>query len=110
MVRGSPFRNELLPDENYRYIWERVDRKMNNVEACKFMVGVLYLAATQNCQNELAAVVIALIKSNRKLKLNELQDRFTKNKLEIPVYNVSQHTLNSYNSFIPNYQESQNGK
>ncbi len=105
--RGSMFRDDLLPDDNYRYIWERIDRKMNSNDACKFMVGLLHLAATQDCQNELAEEVIALLKSNRKLKLSELQDRFTKNKLEIPVCSVSQHSLSSYNSFIPNFQKVQ---
>ena len=56
--RGSPLRNDLLPNDQYRFIWEYVDRKMKGQDACKFIVGLLYLAAKQNCQDELAQTLL----------------------------------------------------
>jgi hypothetical protein len=102
--RGSVLRDDILPDDKYRFIWEHVDRTMENSSACKFIVGLLYLAATEDCQDELADKVIGLIKENKALNLRQLQDAFMQKRSQIPSVAVSQHTLNSYNDFIPNHQ------
>jgi hypothetical protein len=105
--RGYRLRNELLPNEDYHKIWEHVDRTMHPTDACKFIVGLLSLAATQDCLNELAQEVSDLIKNESQLKLSELQDKFNQHKSTIPDLNIPQHTPGSYNQFIPNYQEAQ---
>lgn len=105
--RGSQLRNALLPNDNYRYIWEHVDRTMNDKDACRFIVGLLQLAATRNCEAELSQAVIALIENGQQLKLSELQDRFNKLNSAVPVIHTPQHPIAIYNQFIPNYQEVQ---
>jgi hypothetical protein len=68
--------------------------------AGKFMVGLLYLAATQNCEQALADKVISLIASEKKLSLSALQDLFTPKREGVPTVKVTQHTLGSYNVLI----------
>ncbi len=102
--RSYQLRDALLPDDQYRFIWQHVDKTMNGMDACKFIVGLLHLAAKHDCQNELVDVVIELIKSRKQLKLSELQDRFSLSKVAVPAFNVQQHLLSSYNDLIPNYQ------
>lgn len=99
--RNSCLRNDLLPSDNYRSIWNYVDKKMANRAACKFMVGLLSIAAKEDCVEELGEVVINGINSKRKLCLKELQDRFITQEETIPSINVSQHPLSNYNELIP---------
>jgi len=102
--RGAALRDDILPNDDYRYIWEYVNRTMKDPDACKFIVGLLYIAATYNCQDELSAEVIALIKDAKQLQLREMQDRFIPKKSVVPELTVSQHSLNRYNDNIPNFQ------
>jgi hypothetical protein len=105
--RSSKLRNSILPNEDYRRIWEHVDRNMNSAEASKFIVGVLHLAATHNCESELAITIIDLIDNNQPLKLSVLQNKFNKHKPQLVSVNISQHRLDAYNELIPNYQGTQ---
>jgi transposase len=105
--QGSKLREAILPNENYRRIWNHVNGTMSNKDAGKFIVGVLYLAETQNCESDLAHAIIKLIEAGSPLQLSELQNRFTKSKPSIDAINVPQHTLSSYNEFIPNLQGAQ---
>lgn len=99
--RGYRFRDALFPDDAYRKIWEHVNSTMNNKEACKFIVGILHIAATQNCESELACIVVDLIEQERPLSLFDLQSKFTKYSSKIPIIKTAQHALAGYNSLIP---------
>ena len=105
--RGSKLREAILPNENYRRIYEHAKNTMSYKDADKFIVGALYLAKTQDCENDLAHAIIKLIEAGMLLLLSELQDRFNKNKPVTAATYVSQHNLNSYNEFIPNFQGAQ---
>ncbi len=102
---NSKFRDDLLPNENYIFIWKHVSGGMTRQEACRFMVGLLYLAATQNCESKLGETVVELIQNGKLLKLTDLQNQFNLNKPIMPNITVSQHNLNMYNQFIPNLYE-----
>jgi hypothetical protein len=103
--RNSILRDDLLPNDTYKSIWKHVDKTMDNKTACKFIVGLLYLAAKENCLDELANVVIDLIQGKKKLCLKELQDRFTPKRKATPAIEVKQHPLASYNNLIPKKEE-----
>lgn len=105
--RGAKLRNAILPNEDFRRIWEHVDRTMSNAEASKFIVGALHLAASHNCESEVALAIFDLIEKQEPLKLSVLQNKFNYNKHQAPVVNVSQHNLNTYNEFIPTAQGAQ---
>lgn len=98
--RGSRIRDAILPNENYQRIWEHVYRSMNCKDACKFIVGLLHLAATNNCENDLALDVLGLIEHHKPLNLGELRNKFNQMKNKLPEVNVSQHSLNSYNKLL----------
>ena len=46
--RYSQIRDDLLPTEEYKRIWAYVDEHLPGKTACKFIVGLLYLAAKTN--------------------------------------------------------------
>jgi hypothetical protein len=105
--RGSKIRNDIMPNDDYRRIWEYANCTMNANDADKFIVGLLHLAATYDCQDELAQDVLILIERNQQFKLIELQNKFKKHKQSVPDVHVVQHMLSAYNSFIPSYQVAQ---
>ena len=105
--RGSKLRDAILPNENYRRIYEHAKNTMSYKDADKFIVGVLYLAFTNNCENDLEHAIIAIIDAQKPLRLIELQNRFNKDKSDKVVVAVVEHKLNDYNKLIPNYQAAQ---
>jgi len=100
--RYSRLRDDLLPDANYQNIWLAIDKIMPSQEACRFIVGLLYLAATSDCEKALGEKVIAGLNAGHKLSLSCLQQQFCKelgsshNGIQ-----VKQHPLEKYNKLIP---------
>ena len=103
--RHSKIRDDLLPNSLYHAIWQHVDRVMPDKVACKFIVGLLLLAATEDCEQDLAEHVLEKIYKTTPLHLHKIQDRFSSRKAQVPQVKVSQHLLAKYNTLIPNYKE-----
>jgi hypothetical protein len=108
-LRGWQLRDSLFPNNTYKLIWNYVDKAIGGIDACKYIVGVLHLAAKNNCEEELAQIIVASIKCGKLIKLNELQDKFNTRSTVVPHIAVSQHVLESYNKLIPGYQGANNG-
>lgn len=100
--RHSRLRDDLLPNDDYRRIWQHVDKTMEAKVACRFITGILHLAATRDCEDELAQVILTDITQGRTLSLSALQARFAKDKeaLSFPVVYVVQHALHSYDELL----------
>jgi hypothetical protein len=100
--RYSQLRDELLPNADYRFIWQAIDQRMAPQEACKFIVGLLHLAATCNCEESLGTMVVTALQAGQHLSLEHLQKKFCKNpdhpQLEMQIV---QHSLETYNQLIP---------
>lgn len=99
--RYSQLRQALLPTEDYKAIWTYVDAHMEPRKACKFIVGLLHLAATAECEAALAATVLHHIQHEEPLSLIALQARFKTKELPPPTVMVEQHTLSAYDQLIP---------
>jgi hypothetical protein len=100
--RYSQLRDDLLPSEKYHRIWQYVNNTMAAKVACRFITGVLHLAATHDCEVELAQTILANIELGASLSLSSLQAKFSKNKdkLTQPVVNVVQHALHQYDELL----------
>jgi hypothetical protein len=98
--RYSQIRDDLLPNDRYRMIWQHVDNAMEAKAACRFMVGLLHLAAVHDREEELADRVLTNIRRGQSLTLSQLQSQFDQPPMQIPTVNVMQHTLDQYNDLI----------
>jgi len=99
--RYSRIRNDLLPNQAYKQIWEHVDKNMPSRSSCKFIVGLLHLAAEKDCEEALANEVLAIIAAEKPLILSQLQTKYQYLKESaLPSIDVSQHILASYNNLI----------
>ena len=100
--RYSQLRDDLLPGDDYHRIWQYVDNTMEAKAACRFITGVLYLAATADCEVELAQRILVNIEQGVSLSLSSLQAKFAENKdtPTWPVVNVAQHALHQYDELL----------
>ena len=100
--RHCVLRNDLLPNSEYRVIWKTLDGQLAPKEACKLMVGLLHLAAKQDCEKDLAQRVQALLNTGKTIVLSQLQQEYTKQIVnDAQNIQVIQHNLIDYNSLIP---------
>jgi hypothetical protein len=103
--RYSQLRDSLLPNAMYQQIWSYVNSAMDARVACKFIVGLLYLAATEDCEMRLAEVVLEDIKHHRLFSISHYQTQFKSCNPPLPQVEVTQHTLENYNLFMMSHQE-----
>lgn len=98
--RFSQIKNELLPTPTYHKIWDHIDKKMESRQACKLIVGMLYLAATQDCEQSLGQYVMDKHTKEKAVSLTQLQERFGPEKAVVPQVSISQHALRSYDALV----------
>lgn len=99
--RYSQLRDDLLPSAIYQQIWQAINTTIEAKLACKLMVGLLHLAATEDCEVELGEAVMQKIVKQQPLRLTDFQNQFKKNAAP-PLLTIVQHELKSYDtlSFI----------
>lgn len=98
--RYSQLRDELLPSDTYRYIWEQLDQNLDPRAACKAIVGILSLANKTDRETELGDYIFGKMANNCIPKLHELQKKFNKNKGVIPEIDVLIVSGKDYNIFL----------
>lgn len=100
--RYSQLRDDLLPNQAYQQIWEYVDKNMPRRAACKFIVGLLHLAAKKECEEALSDEVLSLIAAGKPLVLRQLQIKhsYQQEVAALPNIDVEQHVLAGYNLLI----------
>jgi hypothetical protein len=100
--RYSQLRDDLLPGATYRSIWTSIDKMMPAKEACKFMVGLLHLAALHDCETPLGEAVLTTLNEGKTLSLTSLQKQFCKkpDKFSEEVQ-IDHPSLEYYNRLIP---------
>lgn len=102
--RYSQIRDDLLPSETYRLIWERLDRDLDPRAACKAIVGMLSLANRADCEEALGAYILEKISDDRIPALGELQKRFEQKKVTIPEIDVLVVSGQDYNILLSSCQ------
>jgi len=97
--RFLKFREELLPDATWRQLWHWVDQQLPQREACKWMVGVLRIAADHHCQDPLGCELLEQAQQHTLPDLKTLQDRYLDSK-NSPDMTARQHDINEYDSLL----------
>ncbi len=92
--RTGKLRDDLLPSDRYRALWQRVDTQLQPRDACKWMVGVLRLASDHDCEDALITLLEPMMEQTFP-DLKTLQARFLP-QTDTPCIEVKQHTLASF--------------
>ena len=101
--RHLVYRDELMPDDNYRALWCLADQQLDTLQACKWMVGLLKIASTQStpqAEYDFGLNLLTQIQIKGSIPpLRQLQQAYLPNQ-PIPKLVVKQHTLNDYDGLI----------
>lgn len=98
--RFLQFRDELLPTDTYRLLWQHSDRQFDVRDACKWMVGVLRIAMDHDCEERLGSELLATVDNNQPLPtLKALQERYL-GKQPVPSIPARQHDLGGYDHLL----------
>ena len=99
------WRQELLPNDNYRQLWEEMLARLDAYNACRLMVEALYIAAKLDKEQAILTYLQAQLQADT-LSLTALQQHFQiVNSPQIPVMQIQQHSLGQYDQLL-NYVSS----
>ena len=99
--RSSQWRDELLPNEDYRTIWQYVEATMKADDASHYMVRILHLASKADNEMHLGRFITNQLTAGRLPSLFDCQERYGAKPKDIPQVNVMQHQLSQYQSLVP---------
>lgn len=107
--RYSQLRDDLLPSADYKQIWAYVDKELEAHKACRYIVRLLHLAATERCQAPLGRYVLKCIEQGELPSELQCRQRFTDDATLIPQVTGKQHALASYDQLLLLQQEVAHG-
>ncbi|PSB48395.1 IS21 family transposase [Cyanosarcina cf. burmensis CCALA 770] len=95
------WREDLLPNESYRRIWQQISEQFTPVEACRLIVESLYIAAVQDKEYLVALWLLGQLRSHT-LTLSRLQQQFhcPPTKKSFDTSSVEQHSLSGYDQLL----------
>jgi len=101
--RFSQLRDDFLPTENYKKIWNWLDEVMDPRAACKTIVGVLALANRSDCEEKLGHYLLHLKEENKLPVLHELKQKFNPKEIEIPDVQIQAIAGGDYDVLLPSF-------
>ena len=94
------WREDLLPNEQYRRIWQQMQQQFAPYDACRLMVESLYLAAVQDKEYAVGLWLSGQLRSGH-LSLSRLQQQFAAPPIaRLETSTVEQHSLSSYDQLL----------
>jgi len=98
--RQSQLRDDLLPNNNYRLIWQYLDQSLSADEACYYIVKLLYIAKQGECERQLERFVTRGISDGKLPSMRQCEQMFLPAVANIPEINVAQHSLQAYGELM----------
>jgi hypothetical protein len=104
--RFSQFRDDLLPNAQYRQLWLLAEQQFTPQDACKWMVAVLRFAADYDCEGSLACELMQQSARGPLPDLKALQAKYLQH-AEPPAIPVRQHQIADYDQLLTGQWKSQ---
>ena len=98
--RYSQLRDDLLPSPDYQRIWHYVDETLPCHKACRYIVRLLHLAATQQCESALGRYVLKAIDLGGLPSELKCRQQFSAETRVIPIISSQQHRLDAYDQLL----------
>lgn len=94
------WQQDLLPDDNYRQLWQQMREQLDSYTAARLMTEALYIAAKQDKEHAVATYLEAQLQA-KTLTLIGLQHQFRfTTQPEIPILQTQQHSLQDYDQLL----------
>lgn len=94
------WQQELLPNEEYRQLWQQMTSQLDPYSAARVMTEALYIAAKLDKEYAVAQYLRTQLQAHN-LTLASLQQHFQLPTNALPPIEVQQHPLIAYDSLIP---------
>lgn len=98
--RHSQLRDDLLPTSGFKQIWAYANATMSSKYACRFIVGLLAIAAKQPSEDALEQAVLEQIAQKKLLELKYFEMLFSPEPAQVPQIVVKQHALTEYDQLL----------
>lgn len=98
--RYSQLRDDLLPSPDYHKIWQHVDQTLPPHKACRYIVRLLHLAASRQCESALGRFVLNQIEKGELPSEWQCQQRFGVEARVVPLITGKQHALGEYDQLL----------
>ncbi|KUY87054.1 integrase [Burkholderia territorii] len=98
--KGLLFRDDLFPREAYRRIWEQLDARLSQRDACKTIVGLLELAAHHGVEAVLADRLEILLAAGELPDLEQLRCEFAPRQAQCPEVVVVTPPASRYDTLL----------
>ncbi len=97
--RFSQFRDDILPDAQYRALWKQAEQQFTPQEACKWMVAVLRFAYDYDCQGTLATELRLQAEQGALPDLQSVQAKYLQHSSPPPIP-LRQHLVADYDQLL----------
>ena len=102
--KGLVFRDALFPREAYRRMWEQLEAKLTQRQACQTIVALLEMAARDGVEGVLAERLEGLLGVGDLPDVKRLREEFAPRRAELPQVTVEIPTASSYDALLPSAQ------
>jgi len=102
--KGLVFRDALFPREAYRRIWEQLDRRLTQRQACQTIVALLEMAALDGIEGLLAQRLDGLLVAGELPDVKRLREEFAPRKIDVPHVTVEIPPASGYDALLPSRQ------
>ena len=94
------WQQDLLPDDNYRQLWQQMRAQLDSYTAARLMTEALYIAAKQDKEHAVATYLEAQLQA-KTLTLIGLQQQFRLTpQPPMPMLQTQQHSLKDYDQLL----------
>jgi hypothetical protein len=98
--KGLVFRDDLFPREAYRRMWEQLDLKLTQRQACHAIVALLEMAALDGVEAALAQRLDALLAVGELPDVEGLREEFAPRKAAVPQLTVEMPSVRRYDELL----------
>ena len=103
--KGLAFRDALFPREAYRRMWEQLDARLTQRQACRTIVALLEMAARGGVEGVLAQRLETLLAAGELPDVERLREEFAPREAELPHVTVEMPPVGVYDALLPSAQE-----
>jgi len=100
--KSSVYRDEIVPEGDFTLIWEHLKQSGICDEACHYMVNLLAMADTYECEHALGRFVLNSLETGQRASIQHCRELFAPEPIDIPTIMAQQHDLSTYNELLRN--------
>jgi hypothetical protein len=100
--KSSAYRDDIVPEGDFTLIWMHLKQTGIHDEDCHYMVSLLSIADTYDCEAALGRFVLTSLEAGNRVSIKQCRDFFAPVSTKMPQLTHQQHDLSSYDALLRN--------